>query len=283
MKKGFCYLLAVLAIASCKKDDTTTGAGTGNTTVRNIIDTAYGSDAQQKMDIYLPAGRTKDTKTFVLIHGGSWTSGSKSELTAAVPQLQTLFPGYAFINVDYRLAGNGVNLFPTQENDVKAAINLLQQNADQFNISKNIITVGFSAGGQLALLHAYKNDPDKNVKAVVDFYGPTNLPVLWNDGLLYQLLFFNAIGKTYDQDPAIYKSSTPVYYITAQSPPTIILQGGADNVVPPAQSTLLSDSLTSFKVPHQLVVYPSEAHGWTGNNLLDSYQKVKAFVEQYVK
>ena len=46
----------------------------------NIKDVAYGSDAAQKMDIYLPAGRiATTTKVLVFIHGGSWSSGDKSD------------------------------------------------------------------------------------------------------------------------------------------------------------------------------------------------------------
>ncbi|MFT4016858.1 MAG: prolyl oligopeptidase family serine peptidase, partial [Agriterribacter sp.] len=89
--------------------------------------------------------------------------------------------------------------------------------------------------------------------------------------------------KTYDQDPAIYKNSSPANFVSAQSPPTLILQGDADPTVPPSQSILLSDSLTKYNVAHQLVMYPGEGHGWTGNNLLDSYEKIKIFLKEYVK
>ncbi|MFT3751183.1 MAG: alpha/beta hydrolase [Agriterribacter sp.] len=282
MKNFFCFFILITGIVSCQKENNPEEKPQ-NLPERNIADTAYGSDAQQKMDIYLPAGRTRTTKTIVLIHGGGWTEGSKSDLTAAIPELQKQFPGYAFININYRLAKDGTNLFPSQENDTKSAIGSYLQNTDSFVVSKDIVLAGFSAGAHLALLHAYKNDPDKNVKAVVDFFGPTQLSTLWNLNILYQLLLYNVTGKTYDQDPAIYKNSSPANFVSAQSPPTLILQGDADPTVPPSQSILLSDSLAKYNAEHQLVMYAGEGHGWTGSNLLDSYEKIKSFLAQHTR
>lgn len=283
MKIYFSFLLLVAGIISCKKETTPRNEDPADLPERNIIDTAYGNDPRQKMDIYLPEGRTKETKAIVLIHGGGWSDGNKSDLNIAVPELQKQLPGYAIVNIGYRLAKNGANLFPAQENDIKAAITLLEQNADKFIISKHIVIAGFSAGAHLALLHAYKNDPRKNIKAVVDFFGPADLPALWNYSLPHQLLLYNVTGKTFGQDQNMYKNSSPVNFVTDQSPPTIILQGDADNVVPPSQSVSLASSLENVKIPCQLVLYKGEGHGWSGNNLQDSYRKVKAFIEQHVE
>lgn len=281
MKKYFCVLFVVAVAISCNKEG---NPADNNQTLkeRKILDTSYGSNQQQKMDIYLPAGRTKNTKTIVLIHGGGWSQGSKNDLTAAIPELQKQLPGYAIVNIGYRLAADGYNLFPTQENDTKTALELYVQHADEFGVSKNLVLAGFSAGAHLALLHAYKNDAGKNVKAVVDFFGPTQLVSLWNTSLLHQILLLGVTGKTYDQDPAIYKNSSPVNYISAQSPPTLILQGDADATVPPSQSILLGDSLAKYNVTQQLVMYQGAGHGWSGANLEDSYQKIKAFLEKNV-
>lgn len=283
MKKYFFLLLITIGIFSCKKEDTPIEEIPQKLPERNIADTAYGTDTRQKLDIYLPANRTNVTKTIVLIHGGGWSEGSKNDLNIAIPELQKQLPDYAIANVGYRLAKDGANLFPAQENDIKSAVVLLEQNADKFYISKSIVIAGFSAGAHLALLHAYKNDPDKNVKAVIDFFGPTDLTALWNYSIVHQLLLLGVTGKTYDQDQNMYKNASPINYATAQSPPTIILQGDADNVVPPAQSTALAATLENLKVTNQLVVYAGAGHGWTGTNLQDSYVKIKAFIEKNVK
>jgi len=245
----------------------------------------FGNDALQKMDIFLPAGRTiSTTKTIVIIHGGAWTSGDKSEMTSVVDSLKIRLPNYAFINLNYRLAvNNSVNIFPTQENDVKTAIEFYLGKSLTYEISKDIIVLGASAGAHLAMLHSYKNDPDKHVKAVVDLFGPTDLVAEWNEGFLQQLALMAATGKTYEQDPAIYTQSSPVNFINAQSPPTIALQGGIDYVVSPNQTNLVIAKLNSMGVTSQLVVYPNEGHGFSQANNTDALNKVMAFISKNVK
>jgi len=184
----------VLLFASCNTEELTLNSKESAT----YLNVGFGSNEQQKMDIFLPAGRmVSTTKTVVVIHGGSWTSGDKSEMTAVVDSMKKRLPDYAFINLNYRLAANNtVNVFPAQENDVKTAIEFYLSKSSSYEISKNIIVLGASAGAHLALLHSYKNDPDKHVKAVVDLFGPTDLVAEWNEGLLQQLALMAATGKT---------------------------------------------------------------------------------------
>src|SRR5688500_6627118 len=97
------------------------------TTTLNI---AYGKDSLQKLDVYLPANRSMDsTKVIVLIHGGGWAGGDKAEFAGAIPILQQKLPQYAILNINYRLASQLTNHFPTQENDVKAALEFIVDHA----------------------------------------------------------------------------------------------------------------------------------------------------------
>lgn len=271
----------VLLLASCSTEELTPNSNE-SVAYTNI---EFGSDPQQKMDIFLPAGRTVNaTKTILVIHGGSWTSGDKSEMTAVVDSLKKRLPNYAFINLNYRLAvNNAVNVFPAQENDVKTAIEFYLGKSSTYEISKDIIALGASAGAHLAMLHSYKNDPDKHVKVVVDLFGPTDLVAEWNEGFLPQLALMAATGKTYDQDHAIYTQSSPVNFITAQSPPTIAFQGGMDYIVTPAQTNILITKLNSMGVPNQLVFYPNEGHGFSQANNTDAITKTLIFISKYVK
>lgn len=270
----------VLLLASCSTEVLTPNS---NESVA-YANVEFGSDTQQKMDIFLPAGRTVNaTKTIVVIHGGSWTSGDKSEMTEVVDSLKKRLPNYAFINLNYRLAvNNAINVFPAQENDVKTAIEFYLGKSSTYEISKDIIVLGASAGAHLAMLHSYKNDPEKHVKVVVDLFGPTDLVAEWNEGLLPQLALMAVTGKTYDQDPAIYTQSSPVNFITAQSPPTIALQGGMDYIVTPAQTNILIAKLNSVGVSNQLVFYPNEGHGFSQANNTDAITKALIFIAKYV-
>lgn len=246
---------------------------------------AYGNDTRQVMDIFLPAGRTESqTKTLFMIHGGGWVEGDKQDFADVIAYLKKELPQYALVNVNYRLALNGqTNIFPVQEDDIKRAVAFYLEKSKAYKVSKDILMGGASAGAHLAMLHSYKNDPEHHVKAVIDFYGPTDLVALWNAGLLQQLSLLKAIGVPYTDNPQIYSNSSPVNFITAQSPPTIALQGGADFIVVPDQTNRLIEKLKQFGVKHQHVFYPAESHGWTGLNLLDSYSRIISFIKAEVK
>ena len=127
--KFFKLLPIVLFISffiSCKKTNDAGGGGNNSTPAQTLPNVAYGTDAQQKMDVYLPAGRTVTaTKVMVMIHGGSWTTGDKIDLNAFVDTMKRRLPGYAIFNINYRLSAGTTNVFPTQENDVKAALQFI--------------------------------------------------------------------------------------------------------------------------------------------------------------
>src|SRR5687768_14830329 len=115
---GFLFTLA------CHKNDL--AQEVSNTTAVTQTNVAYGTNPKQKMDIYLPAGRTTNlTKVLVVIHGGGWTGGDKAEFNPYIDVLQQELPDYAIFNLNYRLASGGTNLFPAQENDIKAAIQFI--------------------------------------------------------------------------------------------------------------------------------------------------------------
>ena len=284
------YLLSVVIVSSvfflsCKKD-----TSSGNTTPPPVaekteLNVAYGTDAAQKMDIYLPAGRsTATTKVIILIHGGGWTQGDKADFTTYVDTLKKRIPGYAIFNINYRLATCSANFFPTQENDVKAAIEFIYGKRNEYLISDKFVLLGASAGGHLSLLHAYKYNTPVKIKAVVDFFGPTDLVDMYNNppNPLIPILLLQVTGGIPSTVPIMYQQSGPINYVTAQSPPTIILHGGVDVVVSYTQSVLLKNKLQSFGVVNQYVFYPTENHGWTGANLTDSFDKITAFLNTNV-
>ncbi|MEO5683869.1 MAG: alpha/beta hydrolase [Chitinophagaceae bacterium] len=279
------YFLLLMIIpaffSACKKNDGTQPNSVAASTMMNV---SYGADPKQKMDIYLPANRSADsTKLLFLIHGGGWTEGDKADFTLSIPNLQSLLPGYAFININYRLAVNGQNLFPTQENDVKAAVDFIFSKKNEYLISDKWVFLGASAGAHLALLQAYKYSIPVKAKAAISFFGPTELVSFYNQpNPVFALAMREVTGSTPTLNPTLYQQSSPFNYITAQSPPTLLLHGGADPLVPPSQSTLVRDKLQSLGVATQYVFYPNNGHGWEGADLLDSFAKISAFLQVQV-
>jgi acetyl esterase/lipase len=275
-------IIAVFFAASCKKNDTPPPQGSlPEQITANVF---YGANTQQKMDVYLPAGRsTASTKVMILIHGGGWNGGDKADFNVYIDSLRKREPSYAIFNINYRLA-NAPDIFPAQEIDVKAAVEFIYSKRTEYNISDKFVLLGASAGAHLALLQGYKYSTPVKPKAVVDFFGPTELIDLYNNppNPFTPLLLISVTGGNPASHNTLYVQSSPVTFITAQSPPTLILQGGADITVSPSQSTLLNARLQTAAVINQLVFYPTEGHGWAGANLTDSFNKIQAFLSTHV-
>jgi len=268
----FVALLLATFISSCKKDEEDKSV--------TMLDVSYGSNAQQKMDVYLPAGRsTATTKVIIMIHGGGWNSGDKADFNAYVDSLKKREPTYAIFNINYRLA-NAPDIFPAQEQDVKAAVEFIYGKRSEYGISDKFVLIGASAGAHLALLQAYKITSPVKAKAVVDFFGPADLIEMYNNPTtpLVPLLLNAVTGGNPTTSNAIYTQSSPINFVTAQSPPTIVLHGGADIVVSVSQSVFLNAKLATSGVTRQYVYYPAEGHGWVGANLTDSFNKIQAFL-----
>jgi acetyl esterase/lipase len=279
LKKLTGIALVAIVLVSCRKNDNAVPPSV-------VMNVAYGSHEKQKLDIYLPANRNSDsTRVIVVIHGGHWTEGDKDDLVENLSALQQLMPGYAIANINYRLATGTTNFFPTQENDVKSAIDFIISKKLEYKISDKLILMGVSSGAHLALLQAYKQISPVKAKAVISFFAPTDLVGLYNSPPhpLAQSLLETVTGSTPAENPEIYTQSSPVNFVNGQSPPTMLLHGDADDIVPISQAYVLRDALKGAGVTHQLITYPGEGHGWYGNALAHSFANIHAFLMANVK
>lgn len=273
-------LLAVNVIASCKKEN-----GDNDDLHVTMLNVSYGTSTQQKMDVYLPAARSSTaTKVIIMIHGGGWNTGDKSDFNEYVDSLKKREPTYAIFNLNYRLA-NTPDLFPAQEQDITSALEFIYNKRSEYLISDKFVLIGASAGAHLALLQAYKYSTPVKPKAIIDFFGPTDLIAMYNNppNPLVQPLLLSVTGSVPATNNTLYTQSSPINFVSAQSPPTMILHGGIDIVVSPSQSVSLDTKLFISGVTHQYIFYPTEGHGWVGANLIDSFNKIQAFLAANVQ
>lgn len=283
MKLIFSASIALcLLLSSCSKDDDT-GTGGGSIAEKSMSNVSYGTDPQQKMDIFLPANRNAaSTKVMILIHGGGWTTGDKADFAPFMDTLKKRIPDYAIFNLNYRLATLPANnAFPAQEMDIKAAIEYIFGNRSSYLVSDKFVIMGASAGGHLSLLHAYKYSSPVKLKAVVDFFGPTDMADMYNNPGMYPALSIALLlSGTPATNPTMYQQSSPIFFAGATSPPTIILQGGVDPLVnATTQSLALKNKLTTAGAVNQYVFYPTGGHGdWDAATYTDAFNKIQAFL-----
>ncbi|WP_225036238.1 alpha/beta hydrolase [Winogradskyella sp. SM1960] len=278
------FFLSISTYLSCSSDQTDDGniAPTNTNASYEELNVSYGDDSDQVFDLYLPANRTMDTKTIILVHGGGWTSGDKADMNEIKDFIKDQLPNYAVVNINYRLADADNPPYPMQINDITSVVNHLKANQSDYTISNDLGFIGTSAGAHLSLLYSYAFDSDSNVDMVASIVGPTNFtdPAYLNntDPLLQILLSSYGI----DASTSFLEEVSPYHRATLTSPPTILFYGGQDPLIPTTQGTAMRDQLEDLGVTHQFTLYPTEGHGWDGLNLLDTTIKLQTFIETHL-
>lgn len=226
-----------------------------------------------KLDLFMPKTVKTKVKTnatkpplVVFIHGGGWRNGSYKRCHT---KWLTEY-GYAVASVGYRLTDKAI--FPAQVHDCKAAIRWLRAHAADYGYDATRIGVaGTSAGGYLALMMGVtgkagkasatskaKNDKHElegkvgehleqssAVHAIVDYYGPSDFVLRSQnqpskteseDGSVYKLL-----GGPASKHIALAKLASPVFHVTKDDPPLLIIHGEKDTTVKPDQAKRMAD------------------------------------------
>jgi acetyl esterase/lipase len=256
-----------------------------------------GGDRDLHAEIAYPKYATQPMPAIIFIHGGGWIGGNHK----LSPILQIAKSGYFGASIEYRLSN--VAKWPAQIEDCKLGVRWLRANAVRYNIDPNRIGVwGESAGGHLvtclgtmADVKEYEGDGgypgvSSAVQAVVDFYGPTDFtrPGIYSPAAIK--MTEGLFGVPYEQNPDLWKSGSPLYYVAAGDPPMLLVHGDSDNIVPIAQSTVFDEALTKAGVPHQFLIVKNAGHGFEPKpgtiidpSRADIDKAVFAFFNKYLK
>ena len=214
-------------------NDSTTTRVVGETVLRDIV---YNKDGES-LDLYLPVGQAPPGgwPVVVAFPGGGWRWASKKDYGSRASILTHY--GFAVAVADYTYSsGNaGSRAWPADFEDVRAAVVWVREHASRFKIdSTKIAAMGESSGAYMAnMIGVYPNGPvsanslpsgatsqtppaagetSAKVAAVVDFYGPTNIPALFQDAPRYARMSprSSALARPSSRSRA---SASPVNYV----------------------------------------------------------------------
>lgn len=284
--------------------------------------TTNGGTKSLKINIW--KGKGKEAQPVLLfVHGGAWVSGDNNLEAAGSEQIRAIMElreqGITIVAPTYRFSNEAI--FPAQIHDVKAAIRFIKANAEKYGIDPTrIMTMGESAGSQLALLAAVSNDEaamegnvggnlnvDSKVIGCVDCYGMTDFLTLASDlytrpdlgrtgKQVYELvedknssrsqLFglttdecnlgtVSANPKKFPQQYELVKSGSPIFHVTPDDPPILIINGQRDMRVPSAQAIKMYEALYNAGVEAELILNDRAPHGNLG---AESAAAIKTFI-----
>ncbi len=288
-KKVIFSSILLWSFCSCTEESIRkNGGGTSTLKDTTLIDVEYGADAKQVYDLYLPAKRDGNTPVILMIHGGAWKAGQKEEFNSYVNLIKTKWKEVAIVNMNYRLASNTNNI---HHDEIMADINavvadVLAKKAD-YHVSSNMGIMGASAGGQLAMIYAYRYNDFDNIKCVGNIFGPSiindwawyNSINLWLGAYTGDILT-EYVGQSWDA--AVYKDVSPYWNIDEESQPTILFHGNLDPIVPVYQSQWMNGKLNTLGVPHEYHEYLA-FHSFDNTQADDAMNKLVAFFKVHLK
>lgn len=197
---------------------------------RNLgVTTADGT--RLSLDLYRPEARGPHP-TVIVIYGGAWIFGKPADSAELARALAAT--GDTAIAIDYRHAPK--YRFPTQLDDVRAAIATIAHNARAWDVDPaRVAVLGRSAGAELALLAAYAPEP-LTIKAAIGYYSPVDLVQGWNippdpDPANVRRILLAYLGAPPADRMSAYVAASPLAHIGPNLPPTLLIGGGRDELV----------------------------------------------------
>lgn len=231
-------------------------AGAGDWIVSKDVTYRQVDGQTLSLDVYQPK-EPGSYPAVVLIHGGGWNEGDKSEWDDLGGRLAE--QGFVAFAPNYRLAPpNGTDHSPAPVEDLEAAIAWIEANAATYSADPEALgALGSSAGAHIALMLGTLGDGADRVDAVVSWSGPTAFARL-GPGMVRDRVQ-NYIGCSFAACPAKWRQASPKTHVDAGDAPTMIVNSRAE-IVSVAQARILNRALRDAGVDRVLRLLDGDLH-----------------------
>tara|TARA_B100002052_G_scaffold236892_1_gene220409 strand:+ start:269 stop:1096 length:828 start_codon:yes stop_codon:yes gene_type:complete len=222
--------------------------------------------------VYKPVDfeKSQTYSCIVFFHGGGWNSGDYKQF-----ERQSIYfasRGMVAFSVEYRIRNKHATSPIEAMEDAKSAIRFIRSNAELFSINPNLIAAaGGSAGGHLAAV-AGNIDLFENPNEDLSISSKPNLLILYNPVLHF--------GRKWQwiKNPS---DASPFENIKVGSPPTIILTGTEDKIVPVELVKNYKKRMESIGSRCDLILYEGAEHSFfnRGDDFVDTVLQTDIFLK----
>lgn len=285
LRAAWVYLVAMLALGGAA-----TGVGAEEAPIKRDEDVIYGRKygVALTMDVLRP--EKPNGAAIIWVVSGGWYSGHE----AIKPEFFTdaIQRGYTVFAVVH--GSQPKFTIPEILEDMHRAVRYIRHHAAEYGVDPARIGImGGSAGGHLSLMQATAGDVGKadapdpvdrqssRVQAAACFFPPTDFLNYGKEGenalgrgvlkgfrAPFDFQELNAETKHFVDvtDEAkiteIGRQISPITHVSADDPPTLIIHGDTDELVPIQQASIIVEKLKASGVDAELITKPGAGHGW---------------------
>jgi acetyl esterase/lipase len=288
MKRVACLNLLVLMLAGSAFTQSPTPVALDITP-----DVIYGHKDGMALtfDVLKPKAKANGAAVIFMVSGGWVSTYNPPEQTAGRFQ-ELLNKGFTVIAV--RHGSSPKYLIPEIVADVRRAVRFIRFNAKRWGIDANRLGVfGGSAGGHLSLVLGTASDNgDPNAKeeflkesdrvaAVVAYFPPVDLRPITRglnppppaNGRPER---FPALNFEKEKAP----DYSPIVHVSADDPPTLLIHGDKDDLVPISNSKMIYEAFQKNNVKTQFITIEGAGHGFRGDDAKRASAAMVSWFEQ---
>ena len=212
----------------------------------------------------------KKYSCIVFFHGGGWNSGNPEQFDRQSRYFASR--GMVAVSVEYRIRNvHGTSPIQAME-DAKSAIRFIRSNAKLLSIDSNkIAAAGGSAGGHLAAVAG-------NIDLFDDSNEDLTISSKPNLLILYNPVLHNGRKWPWIDNPS---NASPYDNISKGAPPTIILTGTEDKIVPVELIKSYKKRMESIGSRCDLILYEGAEHAFfnRGDDFIDTLYRTDIFLK----
>lgn len=249
--------------------------------VKRTEDVIYGRKFGMAltMDVFQPA-RANGRGILFMVSGGFFSAHENISPGFYQPLLDRGYTVFAVVH------GSQPKFTISEiERDIFRAVRFVRHNAAKFGIDPDHLGItGSSAGAHLALTIGTQGAPgDSNAKDPVDressavqcvacFFPPTdflNWSKAGDDGVGFgptvrHQAAFGPRSYSAEDRQILGREISPIYFVTSNMPPTLVMHGDSDQTVPIYQAKMFEKRCQEAGAPYKLIIKPGKDHGWAG-------------------